>query len=150
MNASVGHFVIGEPYQDLQYYQESLATLREMGAAAAMCNAISNMSGIAQHLGDYALQQSEKALALARELGLLAIVARSLSYIADCSSLTGKPEEAADRLAECRRVLYSVEHRKLEARALFTEALIAYLREDYGAALDPGAVLATYVQDEQS
>jgi predicted ATPase/DNA-binding CsgD family transcriptional regulator len=149
LNAGVDYANLGEPRQALRYYQESLATFRELNAPSGMSMAIGNMGDIARHLGDYdkALQQYEEALALADEYGLLPFGAALLLDITEVWSLFSRFSEAADRLAECRRVLSSIEEdTSLEARIPIIEAMIAYRRAEYDEALRCARAALEYTQ----
>jgi predicted ATPase/DNA-binding CsgD family transcriptional regulator len=138
MNAGVGYSCLGEPHQALHYYQASLAVFRELNPLGGfVAQVIGNIGVVAQHLGDYdtALRQFEEALALVSESGLLPTDDIHMWCLVDVLSLTGRPDEAAERLAEFPRVLSSIENESLEAGMLILETLIAYRRGDYDKAL---------------
>jgi tetratricopeptide (TPR) repeat protein len=149
LNAGVGYAELGEPHQALHYYEESLTVFRELNTPIGMCKAIGNMANIAQHLGDYdtALRQLEEALVLAREWGYLPEVVDQLLNSAEVLSLAGRFEEAAERLAECRRVLSSIEEdAEQEAGLLIYQGMVAYRRADYGEALRYAQAGLAYTQ----
>jgi predicted ATPase/DNA-binding CsgD family transcriptional regulator len=148
-NAGASYSLLAEPRQALHYYQESLAVSRELNAASMMALTIGNMGIVARNLGDYeaALQRHEEALTLAREWGYLPRVAAQLLGIADIFSLTGRFGEAAERLAECRRVLSSIEEdTDIEAWLLIYQTAVAYRRGDYHQALQWARAALEYTQ----
>ena len=130
-------------------HRESLAIFRELNSSRGMAMAIGNLGVIAQYLGDYetALRQSEEALALVGEFRLLPWVARYLLNIANILSLTGRHDEAAERLAECRRVLDLIDDVSVEERMPIIEALMAYRRAEYGEALRFAQAAPVYTQE---
>jgi predicted ATPase/DNA-binding CsgD family transcriptional regulator len=139
---------LGEPRRALQYFREGLEVFRELNASGGMGLVIGNMGITAQHLGDYgtALQRYEEALALGREWGRLPLIALTLRSIADILSLTGRSEEATERLAECRRALCSIDYESMEAEVLILEPMMAYRNGDYDQALQWARVALEYTQ----
>jgi predicted ATPase/DNA-binding CsgD family transcriptional regulator len=148
-NAGVVYSLLGEPHQALRYYEESLAVCRELNALLGTASAIANVGEVALYLGDYdtALRQFEEALVLAREWGYLPEVVDQLLNSAEVLSLAGRFEEAAERLAECRRVLSSIEEdAEQEAGLLVTQGMVAYRRADYAEALRYAQAGLAYTQ----
>jgi predicted ATPase/DNA-binding CsgD family transcriptional regulator len=148
VNAGLDYFRLGDPLQALKYEESGLAFFRELNASAGMSMALGNMGEIARHLGDYdmALQRYEEALALADELGLFPLIAAVLQGIPDILSLASRYNEAADHLADYRRVLLLVEDESLEVWLPILEATSAYRRADHGESLRWARAALEYAQ----
>lgn len=131
-NVAVAHAELGEPLQALQLFNEGLSILRVLSAPAMMSTMLGNMAMIARHLGNYdaALQYFEEEYVLANEFCEPSLIAANLRSLADTLSLTGRLDEAAERLTECARVVKSVEEMGLAQWVPYTRAMIAYRTGD--------------------
>ena len=131
-NMAVAHAELGEPLQALQLFNEGLSILRVLSAPAMMSTMLGNMAMIARHLGNYdaALQYFEEEYVLANEFCEPSLIAANLRSLADTLSLTGRLDEAAERLTECARVVKSVEEMGLAQWVPYTRAMIAYRTGD--------------------
>jgi len=122
----------------LDYYQQSLASKRELGDRAGEANTLNNIGTIYGLQGSYAeaLDFSQQSLTLFRDLGDRAGEAKSLNNIGSISQLQGRYAEALDYYQQSLELFLTLGDRASEANTLNNIGTIYGLQGSYEDALN--------------
>jgi tetratricopeptide (TPR) repeat protein len=122
---------MGQPKQALSYYEDALATFREVGNLEREAITLTNLGPLCQQTGqpEQALKNYEDALVILRKLGLRAELAAALNNVASLSYATGQPEKALQPYNEALCIMREMGDRAGEATTLTN---IGLLKQDTG------------------
>uniref|UniRef100_T1PCF5 Tetratricopeptide repeat protein n=1 Tax=Musca domestica TaxID=7370 RepID=T1PCF5_MUSDO len=122
----------------VEYYQENLKLMRELGDRGAQGRACGNLGNTYYLLGDFqaAIEHHQERLRIAREFGDKAAERRANSNLGNSHIFLGQFEEAADHYKRTLALAIELGEREVEAQSCYSLGNTYTLLREFATAID--------------